>query len=612
MINKDGFKQLFSDFPGIPTSMWEEKIISDLKGADYNRKLVWKSEEGITVKPYYRLEDTETLEYLDGLGTLKMESGAPNGWIICQDIFSINEKAETNLRIKAALKGGAQAICLRLKDTAVPGPELLETLLKGVHPGEFELLVKSNLAADRLYDNLCGIASSRGVEREELKGCLGADPLGRMAELGMPIAGMKNIIRLVREVHEHSPDMRVIEVNGALIQNAGSTLVEELALSMAMASEYMSLLTGKGIDPLVAQDSMLLSLASGSNYYMEIAKLRAARILWSKIAEAYGIEPSLCRIRIHSSSSEWNMTLYDPHVNMLRGTTEAMSSILGGADLVSVLPFDLPYGNSTPFSDRIARNVQIILREEACFDRVADPASGSYLLENLTDSIGEKAWELFREVETRGGFRQAFEAGWIQEQVYRSRDKKIAPITTGKDKILGTNAFPDFSEMILKNIVVQKEQTGAGSSLLPLQPFRASAPFEEVRLQTEKSNKRPRVLLFKYGDPAWVSARSSFAGNFFACAGYEILDHPPFTTLEEGITAMKNLNFDVVVFCSSDDRYEEMVATLHATLKERSVVVVAGYPSGSIENLTNAGIQHFIHIKSDLLETLREFNNMLL
>ncbi len=614
-MKEEGNKKLFTDFPEIATSMWEEKIKADLKGADYEKNLIWKSDEGIAVKPYYRHEDLETLDYLEGIGSLRSISDAPNGWTICQNVCAGKDFQEANEKIKSALKGGVQAICMQLEEAILPDASMLEDLLDGIPLQETELHFRGYLGADSIYNALCKLAEKKEINPGVLKGSLGADPLGKMLESGIPIGSLENIGKLVLSVKEKSPELKTIEVNGALIQNAGATLVEELAFSMAMASEYMAILTGKGIDPLTAQDALLLTLGSGPKYFMEIAKLRAARILWTKIAEAYGVDSSLASIRIHSISSEWNMTLYDPHVNMLRGTTEAMSSILGGADLVNVLPYDYPNGKGTLFSNRIARNVQIILREEAHFDLVADPSSGSYYIESLTDSIAEKAWDLFREVESMGGFRKAVEAGWIQEKTEISREKKTDRASSGQGRILGTNAFPNFHELNLHQVIVaprKEEKDMTASTYKPLQSFRLSSPFEKLRLETEQSAKRPRVLLFKYGNPAWMTARATFAGNFFACAGYEIVDHSPFADIEEGIKFASSGDFDIVVLCSSDDVYGETAPAVHKALSGIAMVVIAGYPAGAIDELHKAGVKHFIHRKSNVLETLTVFNKLLI
>ncbi len=613
-MKKERHQHLFSDFPGISTSKWEEKIESDLKGTD-PQKLVWCSDEGILVRPFYRQEDLESLNYLEGIGHLKQASASPNGWLICQQISEGDNYREANERIKAALKGGVHAIRIQMGETRLPDVPMFEEMLDGVPLAGAELHFGGCLSADAIYSALYTLASQRGTDPSALRGCLGADPLGTMAETGIPIGSLENLGKLVMKVKESSPDLKVIEVHGSLIQNASSNLVDELAFSMAMASEYMAILTASGIDPLTAQESLLLYLGCGPNYFMEIAKLRAARIVWTKIAEAYGVETARARIRIHSVSSQWNMTLYDPHVNMLRGTTEAMSSILGGADLVNVLPFDYPNGKGGRFSDRIARNVQIILREEAYFDRVADPAAGSYYIENLTDSLAEKAWDLFCEVEQMGGFRQAFAAGWIQENAEASRKKKTDRASSGRGRILGTNAYPNFHELNLHQLIaapIKEDKPVPGSTLKPLQAYRLSWPFERLRLETERSKKRPRVLLFKYGNPVWMTARATFAGNFFACAGYEIVDHSPFNDVEEGIAFASSGDFDIVVLCSSNDVYGGTAPAVREALEDRSMVVIAGYPEENIDDLMKAGIEHFIHRESNVLQTLTGFNKLLL
>ncbi len=605
---------MFPEFPGIPTSMWQEKIQSDLQGSGYE-KLIWNSDEGIAVKPFYRQEDIDSLGYLEGVRNLRERSGSPNGWTICQQISPMENFPEANERIIDALRGGAQAIRIQLGKVRLPDVSLLEALFEGVSLHETELHFGGCLGADALYSALCQLSARNGADPSELRGCLGADPLGTMAETGIPIASFENLGKLVKKVKESSPQMKVIEVHGSLIQNSSTNLVDELAFSMAMASEYMSILSDQEMDPFSAQETLLLYLGCGPNYFMEIAKLRAARILWAKIAEAYGVESAKARIRIHSVSSQWNMTLYDPHVNMLRGTTEAMSSILGGADLVNVLPFDYPNGKGTTFSNRIARNVQIILREEAYFDQVADPAAGSYYIESLTDALAEKAWDLFCEVESMGGFREAFATGWIQEKAEASRKKKTDRATSGKGRILGTNAYPNFHELNLHQLIAspkKEDKTTPDSTLAPLQAFRLSYPFEKLRLDTERAVKRPRVLLLKYGNPAWMTARATFAGNFFACAGYEIVDHSPFKQIEDGIQFASSGDFDIVVLCSSNEVYAETAPAAHKALSGKSLLVIAGYPEENMEELREAGLEHFIHRNSNVLQTLTGFNKLLL
>ncbi len=622
-MNQDKEFSLFDEFPGVSTSMWEEKIIRDLKGADFRKKLFRSTDGGIGIKPFYRAEDIAELDYLDHSRYLKPPGNAPNGWKICQDIFLSEDLKEANTRIRSALKGGATAIRIGLNDSTMINTELISSILEDIPLDKTEIYFSGSLSADTLYDTIRELAIKNGVDPVHLTGSPGADPLGKMASTGIPIASFENLGRLVRRVKGTSPGMNVIDISGSLFHNAGSTLVEELAISLAMANEYMALLTSGGTDALQVSQSMILNLCAGPDYFMEIAKLRSARILWGKIMEAYGIKPVDGRIRIHSTSSEWNMTRYDPHMNILRGTTEAMSAILGGADILSILPFDYPYKKGNGFSDRIARNVQNILREEAYFDRVADPGSGSYYIESLTDSIGEKAWDLFREIESRGGFIKSFESGWIQEKVMASRKKKTDLASTGEGKLLGTNSFPDFNEMILGNLDRGEDSEtdpgpGPGSDpgpsegpLKPVSPFRLASDFERLRLDTERSGKRPVVYLFKYGDHGWRTARAQFSANFFACAGYEIIDLPAPDTVEAAIEKAKEANADIVVLCSSDETYTQLAPALTGALNKKTIIVVAGYPE-SADKLRKSGIEHFIHMKSHLLETLTKFNRLVL
>jgi methylmalonyl-CoA mutase len=306
------------------------------------------------------------------------------------------------------------------------------------------------------------------------------------------------------------------------------------------------------------------------------------------------------------------MTRYDPHVNMLRGTTEAMSSILGGADLLTVLPFDHPQLNSSIFTERIARNVQIILRDEAYLERVADPSAGSYYIESLTDSLAAATWELFTSLEAEGGFREAFRKGIVQEKVESSRRIKTDRMNAGRGHLLGTNAFPNFNEFILDQLRDESREKLGDSPMKAIRPFRLAASFEDLRLETERSGKRPKVFLLKYGNPAWMTARATFAGNFFACAGYEILDHPAIDTVEDGIHAARSSGAEVVVLCSSDDAYGDLVPPVAAGLEAGVHIVVAGFPKEQLEALKQAGVNEFIHMRSPLLETLQAFNRALL
>jgi len=610
-MKEEASKPLFQDFPEISTRQWEDKINSDLKGADYGKKLLWKSEEGILVKPYYREADLDGLE-TGRVKTLRASGSAPNSWTICQDIFPGKDLAEANEKALEALKGGAQALRFQLEKVPKTDKALLKDLLRGIALDESEISFHGFLGADALFEHLHDLAKESGADPSGLQGCLGADPLGKMATTGVPYVMSDTLGSLIGKAKEESPSMRVLDVHGGLFQEAGSNLVEELAYALSMGSEYLFLLKSKKRDLLEVVHSMQFSLSAGSNFFMEIAKFRAFRILWAEVLKGYALGEDAPPAKIHATSSRWNMTLYDPQVNMLRGTTEAMSAVLGGADVISVLPHDLPYGTTSLFTDRIARNAQIILRDEAYLDRVEDPSSGSYYIESLTEAIAEKSWDLFQQLEQAGGFRAALEQGIIQQQVHERRNQKRDRMNAGRDHLLGSNAFPNAGEFIADRVEEKASSQVTDAPLKAVRPYRLSADFEALRLETERAPSRPRVFLLKYGKPAWVSARASFSSNFFACAGYEIIDPARFSDLKEGIAQAMREKAQIIVLCSADDAYAQMVPAVKAALNGPCEIVVAGNPQEQMEELKAAGAQQFIHMKSKLLETLQGFNARLL
>ncbi len=603
--------QLFSDFPAISKEEWIEKIRADLKDPRAMERLIWKSEEGFNVDPFYRPEDLRDFEHLGNLGPLRKPSTSPNGWINCQEVVAGKEPGVAGEHILDALRAGAQAIRIRFSDSFDYGPEELKVMLNHVPLAEAELFFYGGMRIDALYDDLCETGRVHNVRPDHFKGGLGADPLGYMTSSGFPIASLDNLAKLIRTVVAQSPFLKTIEVNGTLFQNAGSTLVQELAFTLSQASEYMAALTERGLDPTLVQESMKVNLATGPVFYMEIAKFRAARLLWSQLAEGYGIDPSKARITLHATTARWNQTLYDPYVNMLRNTTQAMSAVIGGADYLTVLPFDDLTGSGNSFSRRMARNASIIIREEAYLDKVADPASGSYYIEHLTHQIGERAWDLFREVEARGGFRKAFESGWIQQQVIESADRKRKQVNDGQMKLIGTNAYPDSKQTLS---VAEQESTliRDHASLEALAPFRVSAPLEGIRMRVEKTNPRPSIFLLKFGPPTWAISRASFASNFFASGGYDILDPSEFTSIKDGVDKAYKSKVKVIVLCSSDDGYAEISRDIVDRLSQHSLIVVAGDPPSSRTHLENLGIRHFIHRKSPMLETLQVINSIVL
>ena len=367
---------------------------------------------------------------------------------------------------------------------------------------------------------------------------------------------------------------------------------------------------------------------------MEIAKLRADRNLWAKIVEAFdptckcsddcdcngnceGVCGCASRMNVHSENTIWNKTVYDPYVNMLRTQTEAMSAVLGGTDSLTVAPFNASFEATTDFSERIARNQQILLKEESHFDKIADPAAGSYYIEELTAAIMDEAWKLFLEVQDKGGYIEALKAGFVQETINAMAAKRDKNVATRRENLLGVNQFPNFSEYMQTEIdaevFAKKNQKADDAMVEPLQLYRGAQAFEALRYATDafsKENKRPLAFMLTIGNLAMRKARAQFASNFFAVAGIDVKEGKGYATIEEGMADAIESKADIVVLCSSDDEY----ATFAPQLKEAvtdEIVVVAGNPSCK-EELEEKGITNFIHVKSNLLEELKGYQKQLL
>jgi methylmalonyl-CoA mutase len=619
MKKKDQDKKLFSEFPPIPTSQWEEKIIADLKGADYEKKLIWKTDEGIDVKPYYRAGDLEVLEYLSTLpGEEPFVRGVKkdrNDWIIRQDIYT-KDIAEANRIATDAVSRGAGALGLNVKD--ITSHKQMQELLQGIDITRTGINFISSRSYPLTLELFLYEIVHRKLEKVEIRGSLNFDAISYLLLHGDFYSSKQGDLDeaeyLVQTIGKKLPGFHAITVNGHLFNNAGATLVQELAFSLACGHEYLADLTSKGLAVDTVADSLQFSFGIGSNYFMEIAKLRAARLLWSTLVKQYQPEnQKSTRMFIHSTTSLWNKTVYDPYVNLLRTTTEGMSAAIGNTDSMTILPFDFPYKDESEFSRRIARNQQLILKEEAYLDKIVDPAAGSYYIENLTNSMALHSWELFKSIEEKGGMIECIKTGFIQDEIERSCQKKNMDIAQRKIVILGTNQYPNPLESVSDSIEKQeKARDEQPSAYKKMHIYRGARAFEEIRLATEhavsKGKKKSSVFLLTLGNPGMRKARATFATNFFGCAGYEIIEKPGLKTVEDGVKAALDSKAEIIVLCSSDEEYANLApaACQEIRAKNKEVLIfVAGYPKEIVETLKSGGIDDFVHIRTNVLEFLR-------
>ncbi len=614
-------QKLFEEFPPVSSQEWKDKITADLKGADFDKKLVWRTIEGFNVQPYYRAEDLENLKHLKYVpGEFPYVRGNKvhgNCWYVRQNIDATDAKAANKKALDVLMKGvdsiGFETCC-KSEFTN----EYFETLLKDISIADIELNITDATAAHPFVDFLKAKIEKENIDKNQVKGSVGFDPMAHLTLNGNFCKAQSEVFDTAKELIEKAkdlPNFRTIGVNGEMFCNAGATIVQELAFALAMGNQYLNLLTEKGLDVDTVAENIKFNFGVSSNYFMEIAKFRAARMLWSKIVEAY--QPKnleVAKMNIHAATSKFNQTIYDPYVNMLRGTTESMSATIAGVDSLTVTPYNVAFEKTNDFADRISRNTQIVLKEESYFDKITDPAGGSYYIENLTHSIAEHAWKLFRDIEAKGGYVEAFKAGFIQEQVTESANKRMLNIATRREILLGVNQYPNAQERMESkydaDTIVTKSTKRDDAIAEPIKIFRGAQQMELLRLKTDKAKITPKVFLLTIGDLTMRKARAGFASGFFACAGFEVIDNLGFDSVEEGVKAAMYQKADIVVVCSSDDEYMNVAPATLEQLGNKAITVVAGYPK-SVDELKAKGIKHFIHMKSNLIETLQGFQEEL-
>ncbi len=575
-------ENLLTEFPPVSTGEWEAVIARDLKGADYAKRLVSRTDEGLAVRPYYRAEDTAGIEYVDAApGDFPYARGARSigDWRIREEIDETNPE-QANRAAQTAIADGAEEIAF--SDVFVSNASDLGMLLANLQevPVHFECVTEP----------LLRLLIERLSQRQALSEVsTGFDPL---ADLDF-----------ASEALQLAPSgLTPFTIHGEKFEEAGATAVEEVAFALAAGIDFLAAMQDRKIDVNRAATSVTFSFAIGADFFFQIAKLRAFRILWARAVESFGGAHESAATRIHARTSRWNETVYDPHVNILRGTTEAMSAILGGADSVSVAPFDECYKMPDAASRRLARNTQILLKQEALLSRVADPGAGSYCIETFTDFISREGWKRMQTIEAAGGYLKAVTDAVLVRALGESLAAKERAVASRRRVFTGSNQYANATEKVL---------SGIDLSRLNARP-RATRSFEELRLRTERhavvTGKTPCVLMAEFGDVKMRSARSSFATNFFACAGFELVTKR-FANADE-IAAS---DADLIVLCSSDPEYLSLATNVIAKLKElgrETPVIIAGNPE-SAEELRAAGVADFIHIRSNPIELLTAWQQRL-
>lgn len=665
---------LFKEF-SVPTyEQWREAAEKTLKGASFDAKLLTKTYEGITLQPIYRQEDVEKLQHVHSQpgsapylrGTKAAGSREARSWEVSQEILAVD--AEEFARIaRHDLERGQTMLNVLLDSATLAGrnpdadhPEAtgdrglsvfsrddLDIAFTAVNLEDVPIYVYAGPLALPLLTLFAAHLEAKGQDLSKPRGCVGADPFAALLSAGsLPYSlatAFDGMAQAARWAGQNAAQLKTILVQGHPYHDAGGSAVQELAYALATGVEYVQALLDRGLSIEAIARQVQFAFSIGSNLFMEIAKIRAARLLWAAIIESYGGSEAAQKMTIHARTSAWTKTVLDPHVNLLRATTEAFSAVVGGVDSLHVSAFDEAIRPANEFSRRIARNTQIILEQEAHLAKVADPAGGSWYVESLTDELAAKAWELFLQTEEQGGLLRALEAGIPQAQIEEVAGKKAESVSARKIRVVGTNMYANTQEQPeqpiklaadpakrtaalaahlakpqrqqavamletlsigqddLLNKAVKAVQAGATlgeltAALLPAQaepvnvkPLRRqrlAEAFEALRRNAHqyetKTGSKPKVFLANMGPVAKHKERADFAAEFFAVGGFEVIRDQQFAAPAEAAQAAIASGALISIICSDDESYPQIVPALAQAIKAAKPempLLLAGLPA---------------------------------
>jgi len=609
-------KKLFDQFAPVTPEEWRAKAEVDLKGADFEKKMVWRTNEGFNAQPLYRSVDIADLKQTKSLpGEFPYVRGTRhnNDWKVRQNI-NVDDVKAANAKAIEVLGKGINSLGFYMHNGDVD----LKELFKGINLPACEINIHCcPKCAIKYAKELVELCKENGCE-DTFVGSIAFNPFKRTFKHGEPFPG--DIVAMATELMnavKPVAHLRVLSVDSLALNNAGAYIYQELGYALAWGAEWMAMMTDAGFTADEVANRIKFNMGISTVYFMEIAKFRAARELWALIVKQFNpANDYSCMMNVNAETSCFNMTLYDSYVNLLRTQTEAMSAALACVDSIVVTPFDAPYKKSDDFSERIARNQQILLKEESHLDKVVDPAGGSYYVEMLTKNLAEQGWKLFLDVEDKGGFKAALESGDVINAVNATAKERFDKVAKRREQLLGTNQFPNFTEKAADKADAREAccchcgcNHEKADGAVTLNTKRLAEQFEEVRLATEHAAHTPKVFMLTIGNLAMRLARAQFSDNFFACAGYELIDNNGFKTVKEGMDAAMEKKADVVVLCSSDDEYAALIPEAVKELDGRAELVLAGPETDEFKAL---GIEHFINVRTNVLATLKAFNAKLL
>lgn len=605
-------QSLFSDFGPVDKKHWKEQVINDLKGKPYEN-LFWKLPEGITLEPYYTAKEVAALPATVAANLIPaatIPGAEPRQWVNLQYLAVTDATlAAANEQALLALNGGATGIFFDLRPlTKLPD---FFVLLKDVQLQHCTLGFRVEEIGQQFMVAYLDYVAQMGLEPEQLQGFIAFDPLGYLSETGlMDNDRLKEWAETARTTLKY-PRLRGVMLDSGVYHNAGADAVQEIAFLLSLSAEYLHRLTELGMEPEEAFHNIGFSVALGGRFFVEMAKLRALRLLITSMAHAYGLKDfKPADVYIHAYTGRWSKSRLDINTNLLRNTTEAMSGILGGCNALTVMPHTAVLGNIDAFSQRMARNISTILQEESYLGKVKDPVAGAYYPEVLTQKLQEASWKLFLSLEKEGAYSKLVTHGRLQELIEGSRRRRNQEVETRRQRIVGVNAYSNPAEEL--TLPASLSETDANGLLL--RQLGQSDTFEMLRRRSQlfrqQHGRLPFACLLLYGDRASRSARAAFATDFMQTAGFLVQE----IVLEEGEHPMGQLPSqlpDVLILCAADEDYNQQAGDIADQLRQgfAGILLVAGNPELLAAEVKHAALDGFIHLKLNAVSTLSEIQD---
>jgi methylmalonyl-CoA mutase len=609
-------------------AQWRKTVEAELKGVPFEKKLVTRTPEGAVLQPLYtRLDVADLPDLAQAPGVAPFLRGtrasrtAARRWECGQEIPAATP-AEFNRALRVALMGGQNSVSLPAGLIRAGAGDVGQAL-QGVAIDCVPVHLETGALPRPLAMDYLAAADRVHVPYAKLTGSVTADPLAawvKTGSLGAPLAEQLDALaEWTSWAQSNAPALRTVGVSTVAWSEAGATATQELAFALAAGVEYLRELARRDVAVATTAGRVRFTFAVGAQFFPEIAKFRAFRLIWARALAAFGAGDAAKDVIVHARTGTWNKTLHDVHVNMLRVTTEACSAVLGGVDSLHISPYNEVGGAADEMAQRIARNVHTLLAEEFHFTDTSDPAGGSWYIENLTDDFARRAWKLFQEIEALGGYAAALRAGMPQKLVGASAAEKDEAVSKRRMGLIGTNLFPNLRE---KPTVVKASDAGAVAGatgcdeIMTVKARRAAEGFEELRRASDRfaqrTGARPKVFVAKMGPVKQHKARADFTAGFFAVGGFELAGKEAFDSAGAAAKAAVDSGAPIVVLCSTDETYPELVPAFGAALKTAKpevAFVLAGLPMEATTGATfrGAGVDAFIHIRTNVREVLATF-----